>query len=55
MIGDMEILTTDIIPLINKDWVNSIAESEPTKKPLQNVVGFHTIKIFLFTSNFVIL
>ena len=26
MIGEMELLPTDIIPIINKAWVNSFAE-----------------------------
>ena len=32
MIGEMELLPTDIIPLINKAWANSFAEVEPNKK-----------------------
>ena len=32
MIGDMELLPTDIIILINKAWVNSLSEVEPNKK-----------------------
>ena len=31
MIGDMEIIPTYIIPLINKAWVNSLDEVEPNK------------------------
>ena len=32
MIGDMELFITDIIPLINKSWLNSFAEVESNKK-----------------------
>ena len=32
IIGDMELLPTGIIPLINKAWVNSFSEVEPNKK-----------------------
>ena len=31
-IGDMELLPTDIIPLINKDWINSFSEVWSNKK-----------------------
>ena len=55
MIGHMEILPTDTIPLINKAWVNPFDEVESNKHILQNVVGFYTIEFFLCTSNFVIL
>ena len=34
MIGDMELLSTDIIPLTNKYWVNSFAEVESNKKSI---------------------
>ena len=34
MIGDMELLPTDIIILINKAWVNSLSEVEPKKKAI---------------------
>ena len=34
MIGDMELLPTDIIPLINKYWVHSFAEVESNKKSI---------------------
>ena len=34
MIGDMELLPTDAIPLINKDWVNSFDELESNKKAI---------------------
>ena len=40
IIGDIQLPTTDIIPLINKAWVNSFSEVEPNKKSLQTVVGF---------------
>ena len=34
MIGDMRLLPTDIIRLINKAWVNSFAEVESNKKAI---------------------
>ena len=34
MIGDMELLPTDIIPLINTAWVNSFSEVESNKKAI---------------------
>ena len=34
MIGVIELPTTDIIPLINKAWVNSFAEVESNKKAI---------------------
>ena len=32
MIGEIELITTDIIPLINKAWVNQFSEVEYNKK-----------------------
>ena len=32
MIGDIELIPTDIIKIINKAWVKSFAEVEPNKK-----------------------
>ena len=32
IIYEMELIPTDIIPLINKAWVNSFYEVEPSKK-----------------------
>ena len=55
MIGDIELLPTDIITLINKAWVNWFDEVESQKKTLKNVVCFHTIEIFLCTRKCVIL
>ena len=40
MIGEMELLTTDIIPIINKGWVNSFAEVEPNKKAIAELGCF---------------
>ena len=34
MIGDIELLTTDIIPLINKAWGKSFSELESNKKSI---------------------
>ena len=34
MIGYMELLPTDIVPLINKAWVSSFSEVEPKKKSI---------------------
>ena len=34
MIGDMELLPTDIITLINKAWVNSFSEVESNRKSI---------------------
>ena len=34
IIGDMELLPTDIIQLINKAWVNSFGEVETNKKAI---------------------
>ena len=34
MVGDMELLPTGIIPLINEAWVNSFSEVESIKKAI---------------------
>ena len=34
IIGDMEIITTNIITLINKFWLNSFSEVESNKKDI---------------------
>ena len=34
MIGDLELLTTDIIPIINRAWVNSFTALESNKKSI---------------------
>ena len=40
MIGDMELIPTDIIPLINKAWLNSFSDVESNRKSIVERVWF---------------